>query len=289
MLSTARGAQYSRAPPRNARRAPQLLSELRVAAARAEPGVAAAQLRYDTLERNSFHMCGRYELNSTPKELRGHFHDLLPEASWSAMTLEGGYNIAPSRRCPVIRYGKREGHNVLEHLTWGYRPQWAKRGWINARDDRLFETPAFKDAARKRRALVVATGWYEWRAMDEKRKQPYYIHLDAPFAFAGIWTARKSNQEDWELSFAIVTTGSAGVVHHIHERMPLIMAPRHYAAWLNPETRRPEALLAPFAAERMTAHPVSTRVNDPRNDDPELIEPLPDAAPDSAVEPTNGA
>lgn len=223
-------------------------------------------------------MCGRYELSATPAELREHFGEVLPDVLWDSATPEGRYNIAPSQPCPIIRHGKREQRNVLEPLVWGFRPQWAKRGWINARDDRLFQTPAFKEAARKRRALVVATGWYEWQALNDKGKRPYYVRIGEPLAFAGVWTARKLTDEHWELSFAIVTTASVGALRRIHERMPLVMAPDRYAAWLDPATPRPESLLEPYAVERMKAHAVSTKVNDPRNDGPELTEPLDDAA-----------
>jgi putative SOS response-associated peptidase YedK len=219
-------------------------------------------------------MCGRYELNCTPAGLRRHFGALLPEPCWSGLRIDGSYNIAPGRPCPVIRYGKREGHNVIENLTWGFRPSWAKKPWINARDDRLFEAPAFRESARRRRALVIATGWYEWRPAAERSKQPYYIHFGHLVAFAGIWTARKLGEGEWELSFAIVTTASGGVVRDVHERMPLIMAPDDYAAWLDPLTPSPEALIRPYGVDRMTAYPVSTRVNAPGNDGPACIEPL---------------
>src|SRR5690606_30757532 len=108
-------------------------------------------------------MCGRYELNATPAEIHDHFAALIPEHAWRRFTPFVSYNVAPSLACPVIRYSKRDGENVIEPLVWGFRPSWASRSWINARDDRLFTAPAFKDSAAKRRCLVIATGWYEWR------------------------------------------------------------------------------------------------------------------------------
>jgi putative SOS response-associated peptidase YedK len=211
-------------------------------------------------------MCGRYELNSTARDLEEHFAGLLTAADWQALGAFGSYNIAPSQACLVIRYSKRDGRNVLERLVWGFRPQWSKKGWINARDDTLFRTAAFRESAQKRRCLVLATGWYEWQATGGRRKQPYYIHMSRPFAFAGIWTARRLDEQSWELSFAIVTTDSRGAVAPIHERMPLVLDPRHYAAWLDPSTPDPQSLLRPVDDPSMLAHPVSFTVNDPKND-----------------------
>ena len=218
-------------------------------------------------------MCGRYALNATPTELRDHFGDLLPETAWQRLVPFASYNIAPSLSPTVVRYSKRAEHNVIEGLVWGFRPQWAKRGWINARDDTLFTTSAFRESATRRRCLVAATGWYEWRAGAAKRKQPYYLSLGHVFAFAGIWTARKLNDSDWEASFAIVTTAARGLSEQIHDRMPLVLEPATYAAWLDPQTDDPQALLLPFATDRTTAYAVATLVNDPQNDGAECLDP----------------
>ncbi|HEY8521001.1 MAG TPA: SOS response-associated peptidase [Gammaproteobacteria bacterium] len=219
-------------------------------------------------------MCGRYELNATPRDLEEHFGALVRPEDWRSLAPVHRYNIAPSQPCLVIRYSKREGRNVLEPLVWGFRPQWAKRSWINARDDTLFDTAAFRQAAEKRRCLVPATGWFEWQETEGKRKRPWYLHFDRPFAFAGVWTARRVNEGgDWELNFGIVTTDAKGVAQGIHDRMPLVLDPAHYAAWLDPRTENARALLRPFDPTRMAAYPVSTRVNDPKNDDPQVLEP----------------
>jgi putative SOS response-associated peptidase YedK len=217
-------------------------------------------------------MCGRYELNATPAELLDHFGNLLPPDAWQKVAEFRSYNVAPSLRPTVIRYGKRCGHNVIENLVWGYRPHWAKRSWINARDDTLFETAAFRESAARRRCLVVATGWYEWQQISEKRRQPYYLHFGHAFAFAGVWTARKITDDEWEASFAIVTTAADGLAAKIHDRMPLVLDSRNYAAWLDPKTEDPRALLVSFE-HGLSAYPVSTLVNDPKNDDPKCIEP----------------
>jgi putative SOS response-associated peptidase YedK len=217
-------------------------------------------------------MCGRYELNTTAIELSSRFGDLVPGQDWTASVPSTSYNIAPSRDCLVIRYDKRSGNNVVERLIWGFRPPWAKRSWINARDDTLLQTTAFREAARKRRCLVIATGWYEWQDSAAKRKQPYYIRFDCVFAFAGIWTARKLDETQWEVSFAIVTTAARGMVEAIHDRMPLVLDPRHYGAWLSPRVENPQGLLQPFEGAGMEAYPVSRIVNDPKNDTAQCIE-----------------
>src|SRR5689334_10618390 len=118
-------------------------------------------------------MCGRYELNATPLELVSQFGSLLSDPA-SLTSLTTSYNIAPSTMQPVIRYGRRTGANVVEPLTWGFRPSWAKRAYINARSETLFSSGAFKESAAKRRCLVIATGWYEWHVTGSRAKQPYY-------------------------------------------------------------------------------------------------------------------
>ena len=216
-------------------------------------------------------MCGRFEINATPQELRDHFGQLLPAHGWEGFTTFSSYNVAPSLSVPVLRFSKRASENVIDRLVWGFRPQWAKRSWINARGDTLFQSTAFRESAKKRRCLVPATGWYEWQDTGGKRKQPYYLHFDRVFAFAGVWTARKVNGADWEANFAIVTTDARGIAEQIHDRMPLVIHPRNYAAWIDPSTENPADLLAPFDDGRMEAYPVSTLVNDPKNDTPACI------------------
>jgi len=217
-------------------------------------------------------MCGRYELNATPAELAAEFGGLVDDAAAFA-ALPMSYNIAPSTPQPVIRYGKTEGANVVDLLSWGFRPAWAKRPWINARVETLFTNTAFRESAAKRRCLVIATGWYEWQEVGERMKQPFYVHLERPFAFAGIWTARKLGDDAWEKSFAIVTAPASPALERIHERMPLVLDPRNYAAWVDPATANPAELVQPLEAAQFEAYPVSTFVNDPKNDAAECVGP----------------
>jgi putative SOS response-associated peptidase YedK len=215
-------------------------------------------------------MCGRYELNATSQELRNHFGDLLSNAeAFAAVPMS--YNIAPSTTQPVIRYGKTDGAIIVDVLTWGFRPTWAKRAWINARAETLFTNTAFRESANKRRCLVVATGWYEWQQAEPKRKVPFYVHLNRPFAFAGVWTARKI-ADTWEKSFAIVTAPASPALERIHDRMPLVLPPSNYAAWLDPNSETPADLLRPFDNGAFQAYPVSAYVNDPKNDSAEAVQ-----------------
>lgn len=214
-------------------------------------------------------MCGRYELNATPLQLTNHFGGLLDDTE-PLTVLATSYNIAPSTLQAVIRFGKQEGANIVDHLVWGFRPRWAKRAYINARSETLVTNSVFKESALTRRCLVIATGWYDWRVIDLKRKQPYYMSYRRPFAFGGIWTARKIG-DAWEKSFAIVTAPANDVLGHVHDRMPLVLHPRVYSDWLSPITINPSALMQPLNNGDIEALPVSTLVNDPKNDSPECI------------------
>ena len=148
---------------------------------------------------------------------------------------------------------------------------------INARAETVAEKPAYRNAFKQRRCLVPADGFYEWRA-EGKRKQPFFIRLKdgSPLAFAGLW-------ERWEKpgaapiqSFTIVVTQANEMMRAIHERMPVILHPSVFDAWLDATTPAAEAqaLLRPYDPDAMEAFPVSTRVNSPRNDDPDCIAPL---------------
>lgn len=190
---------------------------------------------------------------------------------------EPRYNAAPTQRMPVVRVfdGKRE----LVLLRWGLIPSWAKdpkigNSLINARGETVHEKPAFRSAFKARRCLVPADGFYEWRKLSGGSKQPYRITMadSSPFAFAGLWERWDKGDEPLE-TFTIITTTANVLVAPIHDRMPVILDPADYDAWLeSQDTTIPMALLQPYPAKRMSAYPVSTRVNSPRNDDAAVIE-----------------
>ena len=227
-------------------------------------------------------MCGRFTLSS-PGEVLAALFELaeVPE-------ITPRYNIAPTQSVVAVHASEGTGRHC-EMMHWGLIPSWADdpaigARMINARAETVATKPSFRSAFRQRRCLVVADGFYEWQKT-ERRKQPHYICLRGgrPFAFAGLW-------ENWESrdsastpasirSCTIITTEPNELVAPLHNRMPVILAPDDYPQWLDTDIRSPERLaplLTPYPGEAMTAHPVSTLVNTPANDNPECIEPIRD-------------
>jgi putative SOS response-associated peptidase YedK len=210
-------------------------------------------------------MCGRTTLATAPADLEELFGlDEVPE-------LPPRYNIAPTQPIAVIRQPRR-----LEHLRWGLvLPDPRLRGpGINVRVESVARVPAYRDAFRTRRCLVIVDGFYEWQRRDNVG-QPFAIRRmdNKPFALAGIWVPCVTGEGEVIDCCAIITGASAGVVTELHDRMPLIVPPSAYARWLAPETRVAE--LSPLMTQDTSAlvtYPVSTRVNSPANDDPLCIE-----------------
>lgn len=220
-------------------------------------------------------MCGRYVQTSPADALAARFGARLPEGlAWTPR-----WNVAPSTRAPVVRDGA--GGPELALLAWGLVPAWAKAEAplrpINARAEGLAGKAMFRDALKRRRALVPADGFYEWRA-DGKRKTPWHFRLasGAPFAFAGLWERREAPGAEPLETFAIVTTEANELVRPVHARMPVILDAETEALW-----RRAGALSAaeadrcvrPFDAGGMEAWPVTTWVNAPAHDGPRCVEP----------------
>lgn len=221
-------------------------------------------------------MCGRYT-NSKPPEVFGQ----LFGAPVRSLDFVPRYNIAPSTDVLACRDLPETGRELTQ-LRWGLIPSWAKDAkiayhTINARAETVAEKPAYRAAFRRRRCLIAADGFYEWKP-DTPKKQPYHIRLKggAPFAFAGLWERWEREGNAIESCTIIVTTANE-LVATIHDRMPVILPPVHYDRWLDPRLHDPEALkplLRPYPAGEMEAWRVSTLVNSPKNDRPELIEPL---------------
>ncbi len=222
-------------------------------------------------------MCGRYTLTTDPAALAEHF-DLTEVPA----DLPPHYNIAPTQQVPIVRQVEGLGRR-LDRVHWGLIPSWAKdpsmgNRMINARAETLAERPAFRAAFRHRRCLVAADGFYEWKPIDGN-KQPYWIGLQdrRPLAFAGLWEHWDARDgSDTVESCTIVTTDADTVVRPLHERMPVILRPEDYDAWLDPQAK-PDALqhlLTPFESEELVAYPVSRAVNNPRNDNPDLLLPV---------------
>lgn len=221
-------------------------------------------------------MCGRFTLVTPAKELAEQFRLI------EVPSLSPRYNIAPTQPVAAVRQLPGNGARKLSLLHWGLVPFWAKEPgigsrMINARSETAAEKPAFRAAFRRRRCLVLADGFYEWQRL-ERGKQPFYIRLrdGKPFAFAGLWEHWKGPDETTIDSCTLLTTEPNDLIRPVHNRMPVILAPEDYDLWLDPGVQEPELLrplLRAYPSENMHAYPISTWVNNPRNDDPRCIEP----------------
>jgi putative SOS response-associated peptidase YedK len=217
-------------------------------------------------------MCGRY-ISPDEAALERHWGLKQPPNFFQS------YNVAPSQSAPVIR--RNEADNLeLGMLIWSFQPDWAKRGWINARSETVFESKAFGSSCKKRRCLVPATGWYEWQGA-KSPKQPYVFHLGdfKPIAFAGIWTSRKT-PEGWLPSYAILTRAAESSVKNIHDRMPVVLRSKDYEIWTDPhlEIEAAKELLR-ARVDPLHVYPISTYVNKPANNGPQCIERINAARP----------
>jgi len=221
-------------------------------------------------------MCGRFTLTVSPEQLRAALPGFfIPEG------FQPRYNIAPSQPVAVI---PNDGKNQLDFFVWGLIPSWAKdpsigNRLINARAETLVEKPSFRSAFRRRRCMVLADGFYEWKTeIGRKSKTPMYIKLASgePFAFAGLWETWQSPDGSQVQSCTIITTEPNDLIRPIHNRMPVILPAEAHAAWLEQgdvDPTRLQRLLTPYISQTMLAYPVSTLVNSPNNEDALLIQP----------------
>jgi putative SOS response-associated peptidase YedK len=219
-------------------------------------------------------MCGRFTLKSPGRTkfdglLRSHFPPLFPR-----------YNIAPSQG--VVAIVQHDDVRRAALLQWGLIPSWSKeaKGMINARAETLEEKPSFSESFQRRRTLIPADGFFEWKRSG-KWKQPYYFQLKEgePFAFAGIWD--EWCREDLSVnSCAIITTTANDLLAPIHDRMPVILHPESYDAWLSGDEKPLEVkrLLLPYPASEMISHPVGSDVNKPAIDHPNLVKRVEESA-----------
>ena len=218
-------------------------------------------------------MCGRYLLHTPVHRLQQAFgFTELPN-------LTPRYNIAPTQTVPIIRQQASGEGRELALVRWGLVPSWAKDvgiggKMINARAEGIAAKPAFRTAFHKRRCLVPADGFYEWQKV-AGGKQPMLIRLRSggPFAFAGLWERWRGPDGEVETSTIITTTPNA-LTAPIPDRMPVVLDPADYDRWLDPAQPDAEALLRPCPDDWLVAVPVSRRVNSPRNDTVDLIEPF---------------
>jgi putative SOS response-associated peptidase YedK len=222
-------------------------------------------------------MCGRFTLTVNPADLKDTFSEYIFPPKFGPR-----FNIAPSQ--PVLAIPNDE-KNTADFFIWGLIPMWAKdpsigNRLINARGETVAEKPSFRGSFKYKRCLILADGFYEWKANSGKKtKTPYFIHMKdrKPFALAGLWDAWESPDGSSIKTCTIITTTPNELMEHLHDRMPVILHPRDYAKWLNVSPQTPENLLPlikPFPADEMSAYRVSTLVNKPANDSPELLVPV---------------
>ena len=233
-------------------------------------------------------MCGRYAASRKPEDLALEF-EAVPAGGQQPVAAD--YNVAPTKDVHVVRWKKERdaegaltggGHRELRAVRWGLVPSWAKdvsigNRMINARVESLTDKPAFRTAARTRRCIVPADGWYEWaKRLDSPTKQPYFITPQdgSVLALAGLWEVW-GRGEDRLYTCTVVTSPAVGVLTEIHDRMPLVLPPDRWAAWLDPSREDVEALVEPTPPEMVETfeiRPVSTAVNNVANNGKELVE-----------------
>lgn len=220
-------------------------------------------------------MCGRYALHANPDVIALQF-GLGMDPVFKAR-----YNITPSSNILIVREDSENGR-VADLYRWGLIPGWAKDSSIgnklaNARGETVAEKPSFRAAFKRWRCLVPASGFYEWKVVAGK-KHPYYIRPagDELFGFAGI-TELWNGPEGAVRTVSLITTAPNDLMRSIHDRMPVIIPVENYGPWMDPtnlNVAELTKLIRSYPSEQMRAHPVSKRVNAPKNDDAELIEPV---------------
>jgi putative SOS response-associated peptidase YedK len=228
-------------------------------------------------------MCGRYTLIRLAD-----FTDMFPWIRGPDSDPSPRYNIAPTQAIAVV---PNDGKNHVAFFHWGLIPSWAKdpsigSRMINARAESLAEKPAFRTALKRRRCLIPASGFYEWKkSPDGKTKTPMYIHVTSgkPFAFAGLWETWHSADGSEIRSCTIITGQPNALVKPIHDRMPVILDAESARRWIEPKEVASDnllQLLKPYPAQKMQAEIVSRAVNNPSHDGPDCIEPVTDESPD---------
>jgi putative SOS response-associated peptidase YedK len=219
-------------------------------------------------------MCGRYLIVTMPEAMRRLFRYL------EQPNFPPRYNVAPTQPIPIVRIADGERHYAL--VRWGLIPGWVKDSrnfslLINARGDSVNDKPAFRNAMKRRRCLIPADGFYEWK-VEGGRRRPYVVRpkAEGPIAFAGLWeTWMGPNGEEMETA-AIVTTQASRDIAHIHDRMPVILSPDAFDFWLdcrNVDAVTAAAAIAPTLPGLLDAYEVSPAVNKADNDSPDLLIP----------------
>ncbi|GAB3233675.1 SOS response-associated peptidase [Kineococcus gypseus] len=238
-------------------------------------------------------MCGRYALSPSDADLVALFDvgEVVGEA------LRPSWNVAPTQRArAVLQRAPQDAPDAaavrqLRTLRWGLVPSWAKdpaigNKMINARVETVLEKPSYKRAASRRRLLVPADGYYEWQRREDGTKVPHFLHDPdgEVLAFAGLYelwpdpAKAEDDPERWRWTFTVITTSASDALGHIHDRTPLVVPPGMRDDWLDPELTDPELVqqvLDAVPEPHLVPRVVSTAVNSPRNDGPDLVEEVP--------------
>jgi putative SOS response-associated peptidase YedK len=225
-------------------------------------------------------VCGRTALAASPDDLREAFGlEDTPQVSPQ-------YNVPPSAPVHAVRVLRNRPGRRLESLRWGLVPPWADDLRVGhrlalARVETVATAPAFRGAVRHRRCLVAVDGFYEWQHAGKRTSRPFFVrrHDGKPFALAAIWERWTSNDGEVIESCAILTQPARPPVDTVHDRMPLVLEPESWDAWLDPSLVDPASLTVLLRTRdpELVAFAVSSRVNDPRFDDPACLEPATDA------------
>jgi putative SOS response-associated peptidase YedK len=223
-------------------------------------------------------MCGRYTLRLQAEEIA----DQLSLPLNDGFEWQPNYNIAPTQMVPAIIL---DPNQTLRLLEWGLIPHWMKlkpdgsiHGFINARSESAAQKPSFRTAFKHNRCLILADGFFEWKKLSGKNKQPMYFTTENNqlLTFAGLWSTWNSPSGETRHTCTILTTLPNSLVQQVHDRMPVILPPQHRDRWLigeDPTTI--QSILVPYSAEKMIGYPVSKHVNNPRFNEPICVEPEP--------------
>jgi putative SOS response-associated peptidase YedK len=229
-------------------------------------------------------MCGRY-VTPAIAAMEREWH--VGRHNWLSWFLSA-FNVSPASFVPIVIETEDGEHEILR-ARWGLIPHWWKDKTLpsrtfNARSEEAAQKPMWRSGLKSRRCLMPARGWYEWNEKEsaltpsgKAGSQPYFIESPGRdvIAFAGLWAQWNRAEGDPVVSCAVLTRDAAASIAHIHHRMPIVLKPEHYGEWLDPKTS-PERVqqIIEAAVTELTGYAVSTRVNNPRNQGPELIEPL---------------
>jgi putative SOS response-associated peptidase YedK len=226
-------------------------------------------------------MCSRYFRRSDKQKIAEHFR---VRGDLSELVFErANYNVASSTFQPVIRNDKETGEREIVLMRWGLMPHYVRdpasfKGFatINARAESVLTAPTWRVPIQRHRCIVPADGFYEWKMVAPKVKQPYAFAMQdsAPFAFAGLWDAWKDPEGEWLQSYSIITTTANELMAPVHDRMPVILKPTGYSRWLDcglSEEELPLDLLRPFNPAAMQATPANPLVSNISNNGPEML------------------